>query len=145
MAGQTKTICPSCGAPNRVPITATGKPRCGKCQTNLPWLVDATTADFDQIVSTSVLPILVDFWAPWCGPCRTVSPALEHLAGQRAGTLRVVKVNVDSDPTISARLGVQGIPTLVLYRDGAEVSRQVGAMPAHSISAWVDSSLATAV
>ena len=87
------------------------------------------------------MPVLVDLWAQWCGPCRAVAPALEQLAAERAGSLRVAKVNVDEAPEVSARLGVQGIPTMVLYRDGTEVGRQVGAMPAHAIAAWVDDTL----
>lgn len=141
MTNTTEVVCPGCQARNRVPVTASGKPRCGKCQMDLPWLADAVTTDFDQIVATSTLPILVDLWAPWCGPCRTVAPALEHLAQQRAGTLRVIKVNVDNEPAISAKLGVQGIPTMVLYDDGTEIARKVGAMPAPSINLWIDSSL----
>ncbi|MGI9614975.1 MAG: thioredoxin [Acidimicrobiales bacterium] len=143
MAKTTEIVCPSCQARNRVPIAAAGKPRCGKCKANLPWLVDVGTVDFDEIVASSAVPVLVDLWAPWCGPCKAVAPALEHLAGQRAGALRVIKINVDNEPTISARLGVQGIPTMVLYNDGAEVARQVGALPAHRISAWIDTSLAS--
>lgn len=141
MANTTEVVCPACKARNRIPIAPTGTPRCGKCQANLPWLVDVGTADFDRIVASSTIPVLVDLWAPWCGPCKAVAPALEHLADQRAGTLRVIKVNVDNEPALSARLGVQGIPTMVLYNDGAEVARQVGAMPAHNISKWVDNSL----
>ncbi len=141
MSTTTEIVCPSCKARNRVPIAATGTPRCAKCHTNLPWLADATTSEFGQVVAASSLPILVDLWAPWCGPCRAVAPALEELARQRAGSLRVLKVNVDEEPQVSANLGVQGIPTMVLYDKGTEVARQVGALPAHAITAWVDSSL----
>lgn len=144
MATTTEIVCPNCQARNRVPIAATGKPRCGKCHTNLPWLAEAATANFSRATASSSLPILVDLWAPWCGPCRAVAPALEHLARERAGSLRVVKVNVDAEPTISANLKVQGILTMVLYDHGVEVARQVGAMPAHSISTWVDASLSPA-
>lgn len=141
MATKTKITCPTCETRNRVPIVASGKPRCGTCHTDLPWLADATSAEFDQVIASSALPILVDLWAPWCGPCRAVAPALQDLAEKRAGSLRVVKVNVDLEPGVSAKLGVQGIPTMVLYSGGVEVTRQVGAMPAHSIDAWVDASL----
>lgn len=141
MATKTKITCPNCETRNRVAIVASGRPRCAACRTDLPWLADATSAEFHQVITSSALPILVDLWAPWCGPCRTVAPALEHIAQQRAGSLRVVKVNVDLEPGISANLGVQGIPTMVLYNQGVEVARQVGALPAHSIEAWVDTSL----
>jgi thioredoxin 2 len=88
--------------------------------------------------------VLVDLWAPWCGPCHMISPALEQLAVDRAGSLRIAKVNVDEQPEVSSRLGVMGIPTLVLFDKGAEVSRQVGALPAHQIERWVDSSVGAA-
>jgi thioredoxin 2 len=139
-----KTIsCPDCGVRNRLPTVSSGRLRCGKCQTDLPWLSDVTTADFDQTITTSSLPVLVDLWAPWCGPCRSVAPALEDLARTRAGSLRVVKVNVDEEPTVSGRLGVQGIPTMVLYHHGIEVARQVGALPAAKIGQWVDTAMAS--
>lgn len=134
--------CPSCGARNRVPIVSSGRARCGKCQTDLPWLVDATADELDRAVAASSLPVLVDLWAPWCGPCRLIAPALEQLSVERAGRLRIVKVNVDEWPTVSGRLGVQGIPTMVLFADGVEVGRQVGALPAERIRTWVDATLA---
>lgn len=130
--------CSACGARNRVPVVSTGRPRCGKCHKDLPWLVDATAVEFNRIIETSSVPVVVDFWAPWCGPCRAVAPALEQLASDRAGTIRVVKVNSDQEPALSSRLGVQGIPTLLLFSHGKEVSRQVGALPAARIAHWVD-------
>ncbi len=133
--------CPQCGARNRVPVATGGHPRCAKCQHDLPWLVDATAGEFSAVVEQSKLPVLVDLWAPWCGPCRAVAPALEQLAVERAGSLRIVKVNVDEEPTVSAQLGVQGIPTMVLYNGGVEVARQVGALPADRIRQWVDNGL----
>lgn len=87
------------------------------------------------------MPVLVDLWAPWCGPCRVLGPALESFSEERAGSVRVVKVNVDTEPEVSSRLGVSGIPTMVLFRDGTEISRQVGAIPADQIARWVDKSL----
>lgn len=95
--------------------------------------VDATDASFDGTVATTV-PVLVDLWAPWCGPCRMVTPMLQDLARQRAGQLKVVKVNVDDSPGIAARYQVQGIPTLLLFKDGKLTARQTGALPRPSPS-----------
>lgn len=139
------TRCPRCNALNRVPIVTGGRPRCGKCQEDLPWLVEVTAKEFDAVVHRSAVPVLVDLWAPWCGPCRMVAPALQQLAVERAGTLRIAKVNVDEQPTVSAQLGVKGIPTMVLYSGGAEVGRQVGALPTDRIGRWVDDALASNV
>ena len=132
--------CPSCGKKNRVPLSATGFPRCAACHTNLPWLVEAGEADFDAAV-TSRLPVLVDLWAPWCGPCRMVAPGVERAAAELAGRLKVVKVNVDHAPGISARYAVQGIPTLLILRDGQPVARQVGAVPPDQLLAWARTAL----
>jgi len=127
--------CPSCGKKNRVPSTAAGTPRCAACHTNLPWIVDAGEADFDAATRTTAT-VLVDLWAPWCGPCRMVAPGVERAATELAGRLKVVKVNVDEAPGISARFGVQGIPTLLLLQDGKLVATQVGALPADRLLAW---------
>lgn len=131
------TACTGCNKRNRVPSAATGKPTCGACRAPLPWIVDATDASFDSTVATAV-PVLVDLWAPWCGPCRMVTPILEELARQRAGELKVVKVNVDDSPGIAGRYQVQGIPTLLLFNDGELAARQTGALPAHALSEWLD-------
>lgn len=133
--------CQECGGRNRVPSTAGGKPRCGRCQAWLPWSVDATEADFDEITAKSPVPVLVDLWAPWCGPCRVLSPAVQKMAGQFAGRLKVVKVNVDQAPGLSARFGVQGIPTLLLLDGGKVTDRQVGALPEAALARWVQSKL----
>ena len=134
----TTVSCPNCGTRNRVPVVAAGRPRCAACHTDLPWLTPATAEEFDELIATSPVPVLVDLWAEWCGPCRMVAPILERLAAQRAGSLRVVKVDVDQEPSVSQRLGVQGIPTMVLFDHGVERSRQVGALPEHQLVAWLD-------
>jgi thioredoxin 2 len=134
----TSTIirCTSCGAKNRVRPTASGFPRCSVCHTVLPWIVEAGPDTFDEELRSS-LPVLVDFWAPWCGPCRMISPLVEQAGRDNAGRLKVVKLNVDEAPALSQRYGIRGIPLLVLFRDGAEVGRQVGAIPAEQLRAWL--------
>jgi thioredoxin 2 len=135
--------CPNCGTKNRVAPAAEGVPRCGTCHHLLPWLVTATADSFDAELRASV-PVLVDFWAPWCGPCKWVSPLIDRLAAEHAGRLKVVKLNVDEAPAISARYGIQGIPTLVVHRDGAEVDRLSGAPPRDQLGAWVERHLGAA-
>lgn len=134
----TIVVCPSCGTKNRVPSVADGLPRCGGCKQPLPWIVNAGDRDFDQVASSKKVVVLVDLWAPWCGPCLRVSPALERLATERAGRLKLVKVNVDDSPQVQAEFGVQGIPTLVLLSEGREVGRQTGALPIEQLRIWVD-------
>lgn len=139
---RTTTVqCGNCGARNRVPAVAEGTPRCGRCSTPLRWVVDANDADFPAVVDESSLPVLVDVWAPWCGPCRMVSPTLEKLAGELAGDLKLVKVNADENPAVSRRFGVQSIPTLVLLDHGAVVDTQIGALPEHALRSWLESRL----
>ena len=122
--------CPNCGRKNRVPVAASGIPRCGNCHKPLPWIVDAGDDDFAEVAERASVPALIDLWAPWCGPCRMVSPALEQLATEMAGKLKLVKVNVDTSPKLQQRFGVQAIPTLLLLRNGAVAARQTGAAPA---------------
>jgi thioredoxin 2 len=128
--------CPSCAAKNRVRATANGIPRCASCHAELPWIVDAEPATFDEELKASV-PVLVDFWAPWCGPCRVISPLVERAGAQHAGHLKVVKLNTDDAPEISARYQIRGIPLLVLIRDGKEADRLVGAVPEAKLHAWL--------
>jgi thioredoxin 2 len=136
-----EVACANCGKRNRVPVAASGRPRCANCKAALAWLVPADSSDFDAAVDSKLL-VLVDLWAPWCGPCRMVAPVLERLATEYAGRLKVVKVNVDEAPQIQARYGVQGIPTLVLLRNGQEVDRVVGAASGRTRRRHVDTALA---
>jgi thioredoxin 2 len=135
--------CPHCGRRNRVPAAAAGTPRCGHCHQPLPWIVDAGDATFAEIAEQASVPVLVDFWAPWCGPCRMVSPALAQLAGEKPGQLKLVKVNVDEAPRLQQRFGIQSIPTLMVFRQGQLIARQAGAAPADTLRAWLDQSLAS--
>jgi thioredoxin 2 len=135
-------VCPNCDRRSRVPAAAHGRPRCSHCKHDLPWIAEAGGTDFAEVVEASPLPTVVDLWAPWCGPCRMISPALEELARRRAGELKLVKVNVDDHPDVSARFGVQGIPTLLLFREGSLIDRAVGARGLDALEAWIDAGLA---
>ena len=130
--------CPYCGKRNRVPAAATGVARCAACHTALPWLASAGDGDFDQIAAGSKLPVLVDLWAPWCGPCRVVAPGVEQAARTMAGRLKAVKVNVDEAPKVAERFGVLSIPTLLILRGGRVVARQVGALRPATLVRWVE-------
>lgn len=140
--GSAVVTCPSCGAKNRVPAARPGRVRCASCHADLPWLVEADDRSFDTVVGESTLPVLVDVWAPWCGPCRMVSPVVEQLSREFAGKLKVVKVNSDIAPEVSRRHTINSIPTLLLYSDGREVGRQIGARPAAQLREWVAGAVA---
>ena len=135
--------CPNCGTKNRVRPSPSGFPRCSVCHTVLPWIVDAEPRTFEEETKASV-PVLVDFWAPWCGPCRMVSPLVERVGRDHAGHLKVVKLNVDDAPEISNRYGIQGIPLLVLIRAGKEADRLVGAVPEGQLRGWLEPHLKAA-
>ena len=120
--------CAKCGKKNRIRPSPRGAPHCGFCGAPLPWVLDATDAAFDVEAQASVA-VVVDLWAPWCGPCRFVSPILEQLAQEYAGRLKVIKVNVDENPRLAERFDARSIPTLIVLRDGRVVDRIVGAMP----------------
>jgi thioredoxin 2 len=129
--------CPNCGKRNRVPVAAEGIPRCGNCHRLLPWIAEADAQTFDSAIQASI-PVLVDFWAPWCGPCRMVSPVVERVGRSLAGRLKVVKLNTDEAPDIASRHQVQGIPLLVLIDEGRELDRLVGAVPEPQLRRWLE-------
>lgn len=141
--GRLPTVtCPGCGRDNRVQPGAHGYPHCGACGAALPWLAEAGEADFGEVALHAPVPVLVDLWAPWCGPCRVVSPMVERVGAELAGRLKVVKVDVDQAPEISQRFGVRGIPTLVLLEGGRERDRLVGAPPGSAdLRRWVEQRL----
>ena len=133
-------ICPNCTAANRLDAgRAHDEPVCGKCGTALlegrPVAID--DARFERFVTRSELPVVVDFWAAWCGPCRAMEPQFEQAARELRGDAVLAKVDSDASPAASSRLGIRSIPTLVLFRNGKEVKRQSGAVQAAQIVAWV--------
>jgi thioredoxin 2 len=137
--------CPNCGKKNRVPAAASGRPRCAQCHQDLPWIVEADDDDFSVVVEKAFLPVVVDLWAPWCGPCRMISPALEDVARRLRGRMKLVKVNVDESPATARRFEVQGIPTLLMFRRGQLIDRSVGARGAEHLQAWIEPLLTDAV
>jgi thioredoxin 2 len=140
MAESVHVVCPACGAINRLPrdrLADGGK--CGKCHSRLfeghPVAMDE--AGFRRHVESNDLPVLVDFWAPWCGPCRMMAPKFEEAARQLEPRLRLGKVNTEEAPALASELGIRSIPTLALFRGGREVARISGAMDASRIAQWV--------
>jgi thioredoxin 2 len=136
----TIITCPNCGKRNRVAPRPEGTPRCANCQHDLPWIVDADESSFDAEVAASV-PVLVDLWAPWCGPCKWVAPVVERAAADHVGAIKVVRVDIDQAPAIARRFDVVGIPTLVLLRQGSEVERLAGAPAKAALQAWISGQL----
>ena len=124
-----------------LPRTAVGIPRCGNCHQPLPWIADAGDDTFAEIAEAASVPVVVDLWAPWCGPCRMVSPALAQVATELAGQVKLVKVNVDDSPKIQQRFEVQAIPTLIVLRRGQVAARRSGAAPAADLRAWVEAAI----
>jgi len=131
--------CPACGATNRLPAEKLGrglKARCGRCKAELRFdtaTVTVTDSTFAVEVERWPAPVLLDLWAPWCGPCRMVAPMMEKLAAEWAGRVRVAKLNVDENPATAARFGAQSIPTMLVLKDGKEVDRMVGVQPKEEI------------
>lgn len=134
--------CDDCGQKNRIPFDHLGEAgTCGRCQADLPALdtpLDVSSeAQWKALAAASPLPVVVDFWAPWCGPCRIVAPELEKIARANAGRWLVVKINTEALPDLGGRFGIRTIPTMAVFAGGREIARMSGARPAAAIEAWV--------
>jgi thioredoxin 2 len=133
-------VCPHCHAPNRVPAERLDQHgSCGKCKkklfTGTP--VELTEADFDRHAGRSELPLVVDFWAPWCAPCRAMAPAFAEAARTLEPRFRLAKVNTEQEQSLAARFGIRSIPTVAIFRNGREIARQAGAMDVGSLMRWI--------
>jgi thioredoxin 2 len=142
MSDSLHLVCPHCHAVNRVPAARLGqKPNCGQCHqplfTSQP--VELTAVTFVKHLERSDIPILIDFWAPWCGPCKIMGPAFAQAAGMLEPQVRLAKVNTEAEPALGAQYNIRSIPTLALFRNGREVARQAGVMTAQDIVRWVQS------
>src|SRR5262249_10896811 len=140
MNDQLHVVCPSCNATNRVlRDKLEAHARCGSCKQPLlpehPYELDA--AGLARHVASNDLPLVVDFWAPWCGPCRMMAPAYEQAAARLAPGVRLAKLNTEDAPDVAARYGIRGIPTLIAFKNGREVARQSGAMDVSGLTAWI--------
>jgi thioredoxin 2 len=139
MSDTVHIVCPDCGAVNRIPSARLGQhPKCGKCKAPLfsARPVELTSANFGKMISRNDIPVLVDFWAPWCGPCKMMAPAFEQAAAQLEPRIRLAKLNTEAEQAIGGQLGIRSIPTLALFRNGQEIARQPGAMGAADIVRW---------
>ncbi len=144
MSDSLHIVCPQCDATNRIPAERIeNAPNCGKCHAALfdAEPIALTAGNFKRHISRNDIPVLVDFWAPWCGPCKMMAPAFAQAAQTLEPTIRLAKVNTEDQQSLGAQFGIRSIPTLALFKHGKEIARQAGAMSTNDIVSWAQSQL----